>query len=56
MALLDREGLAEVAVIGHSLGAMIGLNLAAHHPDRVSRLVLVDGGADVTPEIDAILA
>lgn len=56
VALLDREGLAEVAVIGHSLGAMIGLHLAAHHPDRVSRLVLVDGGADVTPEIDAILA
>lgn len=56
VALLDREGLAEVAFVGHSLGAMIGLYLAASHPDRVSRLVLLDGGSDVTAEIDTILA
>ena len=56
LALLDREGLDRVAYIGHSLGAMIGVYLAAHHPDRVSRLVLVDGGADVTDEIDALLS
>ncbi len=56
LALLDREGLDRVAYIGHSLGAMIGVYLAANHPDRVSRLVLVDGGADVTDEIDALLS
>jgi pimeloyl-ACP methyl ester carboxylesterase len=35
---------------------MIGVNLAAHHPDRVSGLVLVDGGSDVTDEVDALLS
>jgi pimeloyl-ACP methyl ester carboxylesterase len=55
VALLDQEGLDNVAYVGHSLGAMIGVYLAAHHPERISRLVLVDGGADVTEEIDALL-
>jgi pimeloyl-ACP methyl ester carboxylesterase len=55
VALLDREGLDRVAFVGHSLGAMIGVYLTAHHPDRVSRLVLVDGGSDVTDEVDALL-
>jgi pimeloyl-ACP methyl ester carboxylesterase len=55
LALLDREGLDGVAYVGHSLGAMIGVYLAAHHPDRISKLALVDGGADVTEEIDGLL-
>jgi pimeloyl-ACP methyl ester carboxylesterase len=55
VALMDREGLDRVAYVGHSLGAMIGIYLAAYHPDLVSRLILVDGGADVTEEIDALL-
>ena len=56
IALLNAERLDQVAFVGHSLGAMIGVNLAANHPDRVSGLVLVDGGADVTEEIDALLS
>lgn len=55
LALMDRERLDNVAYVGHSLGAMIGVYLAANHPERVSKLVLVDGGADVTEEIDALL-
>jgi pimeloyl-ACP methyl ester carboxylesterase len=56
VALMDREGLESVAFVGHSLGAMIGVYLAANHPDRVSRLVLIDGGSDVTDEVDALLS
>ena len=48
VALMDREGLEKVAFVGHSLGAMIGVYLAANHPDRVDKLVLIDGGSDVT--------
>jgi pimeloyl-ACP methyl ester carboxylesterase len=55
VTLMDAEGLEEVAFVGHSLGAMIGVYLAANQPDRVSGLVLVDGGSDVTGEIDALL-
>jgi len=56
LALLDREGLDQAVYVGHSLGAMIGVYLAAHHPDRVLRLVFIDGGADVTDEVDALLS
>jgi pimeloyl-ACP methyl ester carboxylesterase len=56
VALMDREGLDRVAYVGHSLGAMIGVYLAAHHPGRVSRLVLIDGGSDVPDEVDDLLS
>ena len=39
---LDRVGLERAHVIGHSLGGHIGIRLAAHAPERVNRLVLVD--------------
>lgn len=55
-ALMDREGLERVAFVGHSLGAMIGAYLAAERPDRVYKLVLIDGGSDVTDEVDALLS
>jgi pimeloyl-ACP methyl ester carboxylesterase len=56
VALMEREGTDRVSFVGYSLGAMIGVYLAAHHPDRVFRLVLVDGGSDVTDEVDALLS
>ena len=56
VALMDRKGLDRVAFVGHSLGAKIGVYLAADHPDRLSRLVLVDGGSYVTDEVDALLS
>jgi pimeloyl-ACP methyl ester carboxylesterase len=44
MAVLDRFELSRPVVAGHSLGAYIAARLAVQHPDRVSHLVLVDGG------------
>ncbi|HTI14152.1 MAG TPA: alpha/beta hydrolase [Dictyobacter sp.] len=32
-------------IIGHSLGALIALYFAAHYPDKLSGLVLIDAGA-----------
>ena len=55
LGLMDREGLEMVVLIGHSMGAMIGVYLAARYPERVTGLVLIDGGSDVTDEIDALL-
>jgi pimeloyl-ACP methyl ester carboxylesterase len=34
--------------MGHSLGAFISLVFAARHPERVDRLILVDGGGKLT--------
>ena len=42
VSLCDALNLPSVTLIGHSLGAMIGVFLAAIHPKRVERLVLVD--------------
>jgi pimeloyl-ACP methyl ester carboxylesterase len=39
--ILDALGLDQVIVAGHSFGAMIGAELAAHSPQRISRLVLI---------------
>ncbi len=39
--LLDALGLTEVAVVGHSFGAMVAAELAAHVPRRVSHLGLL---------------
>lgn len=44
VSVLDHLDIASTAVAGHSMGAFVGLVLAQQHPDRVSRLVLVDGG------------
>jgi pimeloyl-ACP methyl ester carboxylesterase len=55
-ALLDHFRLARAIVMGHSLGAHIAVRFATLHPDRVSKLVLFDGGLDVRAEILDALA
>jgi pimeloyl-ACP methyl ester carboxylesterase len=42
VAGMDRRGIERASVIGHSMGGLIAGRLAAEHPDRVDRLVLVD--------------
>lgn len=42
IAILDRERIPQATIIGHSLGAQVGLNLAHRYPDRVSGMVLID--------------
>ena len=43
VALLDVLGLGSVRILGHSLGAMIALELVLRFPERVERMVLVSG-------------
>ncbi|MBI4609504.1 MAG: alpha/beta hydrolase [Candidatus Rokubacteria bacterium] len=51
VGLLDHFGVKKAIIMGHSLGAHIGVCFAARFPQRVSKLVLVDGGIDVRAEI-----
>lgn len=48
-AVLNHLGIERAAFLGHSLGAYISLAFAAKHPERVDRLVLIDGGAKLSP-------
>lgn len=41
-ALLDREGLDRVRLIGHSMGGKTAMWFALHHPERVAQLMVVD--------------
>jgi lipase len=43
-AALDALGYTEAVVAGHSMGGFVALVLADRYPERVRRLVLVDGG------------
>jgi pimeloyl-ACP methyl ester carboxylesterase len=56
LGLLDHFGIERAALMGHSLGAHIAVRFAAHHPERVTRLVLFDGGLDVRAEVFDSLA
>lgn len=50
LSLADHFILPAINYIGHSLGALIGFFLAAIHPERVGKLVLVDAGGNLPPD------
>jgi pimeloyl-ACP methyl ester carboxylesterase len=47
VSLIDRLGLTECGLVGHSMGATIAVRVAAARPDVVSLLVLAEGGPDL---------
>jgi len=49
VALLDRLGAARAHVCGLSLGGMVSMWVAAHHPERVGRMVLCCTSAQLGP-------
>jgi len=49
LAVLDRLEIANANVVGHSLGALIAIDLALRHPQRVSRLVAMNAVYRRTP-------
>lgn len=49
LALMDRLGVQRAHYCGLSLGAMVGMWLAANAPDRVDRLVLICTSAHLSP-------
>jgi pimeloyl-ACP methyl ester carboxylesterase len=51
MAVLDHFELGSATLTGHSMGAFVIAAAAERHPDRVDRLVLVDGGLPLPVEL-----
>ncbi len=48
--VLDDLRIDRITLMGHSLGAYISLAFAAAYPERMDRLIMVDGGGDLPPE------
>ena len=49
VAVLDALSVERTVVMGHSMGGFVGLVLAQTAPERVSNLILVDGGLPLAP-------
>lgn len=50
VAILDAAGIDRAVVVGHSMGGLHSIYLAATHPERVSALVVVDAGVEPMAE------
>jgi pimeloyl-ACP methyl ester carboxylesterase len=48
-AYLEKEGLNEIVLMGHSLGGKIAMRFACEHPDVVTKLIIVDIAAKAYP-------
>lgn len=56
LALLDALTIREVDIVGHSLGSVIGMYLAAVYPARVRKLTLIDAGGKIPDDTAQALA
>ncbi len=57
LAVLDAVGAARASIVGLSMGGMLALWLAAHHPDRIDKVVAANlGGASTAESWNARIA
>lgn len=55
IGLLDALGLAQVVLGGHSFGGLLTFYLAAHHPERVTKLVIMDAAPTFHPNVRELI-
>ena len=48
--IIEQQGLGKVFAVGHSMGGMIVLQLAAAHPDCVSAIIMIDSTLYYSPD------
>src|SRR3989441_5992887 len=49
LAVLDAAGIERAIVVGHSMGGLHSIHLAARHPERVQALAIVDASPEPMP-------
>jgi pimeloyl-ACP methyl ester carboxylesterase len=55
IALLDSLGIEKTFVAGHSFGGLLGLYFAAHYPERVLGLTMIDAAVELHPMTPAFV-
>lgn len=55
IGLLDALGLAKIYLGGHSYGSFLSMYLAAHYPERIKKLILMDAAAQMHPDTRNLL-
>ncbi len=55
IALFDHLGLDKVVLGGHSFGALLSIYLAAHYPDRITRVIVIDAAIVFHPDTEKLL-
>jgi pimeloyl-ACP methyl ester carboxylesterase len=55
LGLLDALGLSQVVLGGHSFGGLLSIYMAAHHPERVSKLVIIDAAGSMHPQVRELI-
>jgi pimeloyl-ACP methyl ester carboxylesterase len=53
--LLDGLELGQVALGGHSFGGLLSLYMAAHYPERISKLVVMDAAGSLHPGVRELI-
>lgn len=55
IGLLDALRLETVIIGGHSFGGLLTLYLAAHYPDRVSKIIIIDAAGSLHPQVRELI-
>ena len=55
IGLMDKLELEQVVLGGHSFGGYLAIYIAAHHPERVEKLVVIDSVLNSTPKAIELL-
>lgn len=55
LGLLDVLELQQVALGGHSFGGLLTLYMAAHYPERISKLVVIDAAGSMHPQVRELI-
>lgn len=50
LCVIDDLKQEKIVLMGHSLGAFISLAFAAHYPERTEKIILMDGGGQLTQD------